>query len=260
MLKMSEKLQNIETLLSVLSVVKTQSRLERDTQLDALMRICCTQGWSTGLRALSLEKSISYKKDNFNASLIHWACLGGDLETSLVALEMENKEFKGTTHRDLNGLTPMHWAAMANAQPTLCHALLKEGAHPDELDHWGLIPAHWSNSEAFWAWTMSALWAKGRKLAKIPPPFGLNHADVCKRLGHLKAAKWVEWELEGSHKTKRLRHNIDIKTSLLSESFQEFENKIQSSLLEIENVKKEIQNQMSIDLSLAKHLGLVFDK
>lgn len=225
---------SVDSLIEVVGSIRKLSRIERESEWASVSRLCAASGWAEGLRALALERSIRYRPDALGANLAHWAALSADLESCLIALEMEG----AGPGADARGMTPLHWAALGEAAPPLCHALLKAGADPATRDKLGLISAHWSNSEAFWAWTMSALWAKGRRLAQLPSPLGLGHEETALALGHGQAARWIRWELGASCVKPALE------TRLAEDAGK---------------AASEIEALLDIDLGVAKRLGLGFD-
>lgn len=225
---------SVDSLLDVVNDLKRLARIPREAHWASVSRLCAASGWAEGLRALALERSIRYRADELGAGLGHWGAWSADLESCLIALEME----PSACATDALGMTPMHWAGIAEAGPPLCHALLKAGADPAALDRFGLLAAHWSNSEAFWAWTMSALWAKGRRLAQLPSPMGIGHEQTALALGHAQAARWIRWELGASC----VRPATD--TGWTQEA---------------RRAAARIESRLDLDLGVAKSLGLGFD-
>lgn len=227
---------SVDTLLDVVGDIKKMPLAQREPLWGCLSRLCAASGWTEGLRALSLERSIRYRGDPLGASLAHWASWGGDLEACLIALEMEGAGQASSA--DHTGMTPMHWAAVAEAGPPLCHALLKSGGDPAARDRFESLAAHWSDSEGFWAWTMSALWARGRRLSQLASPLGLGHEQAALALGHAQAARWIRWEL-GSACAQPVLADDWVRS--------------------LRQSADRIENQVDIDLGVANRLGLGFD-
>lgn len=174
---------------------------ERLFVLSSAIRHCARHGWADGLRALAMKRGASNQFDESGWNAAHWAAWGGDLEAWLIVKERWGAAavLEASRYEAWGGL---HCAALGRGAPPLCYELMKSGLMPGSLDRWGLMAAHWSDDPAFWAWSLSALWAKGADPSgKVMGEW--SHQDVARSMGHQNALNWMRWGLKSAEPESR---------------------------------------------------------
>jgi cytohesin len=93
-----------------------------------------------------IKCSASVSKPRNRYSVVHAAAAKGDISTLRTLMQISSAR-RFPNARDMNGRTPLHWAAQ-DGNVKCARLLLSKGATPSSLDRHGFAPLHISAAEA----------------------------------------------------------------------------------------------------------------
>ena len=111
------------------------------------------------MRSIGVLHELSSLQDSIGLDLLMWAARGGDESSIFLAGEV----CKGSGVDSWGGNALHHWAeVMGSGLGSGSQILLAFGVDPCGRDILGLMPMHWGKTQGVWAWSMAALWARGK--------------------------------------------------------------------------------------------------
>lgn len=171
-----------------LSAIISEADPLTDGEGRLLSHMLARCGLPDGLRVLGLMDRLGMGQDAAGMDLLSWAARGGDEACMLLAGEV-----CGAGRRDRWGGGALHhWAeSKGGGIGAGAQILLALGVDPASGDNWGLLPMHWSRDPGVWAWSMAALWSRG-KPNRWMQCGGVGYREACRRLENEGFVDWVE--------------------------------------------------------------------